>query len=262
MNKREVYRELVRGAHVLIKEEARKKSSLLVSKESAAYFQPKAPQKKVLENRAPAHFSAPQVAPPVRPTPKPVEKKVEHAPQVPEKAPPAPPAASKTPNPPVKQAPLPMDEWRRAFARTFPTVATVDRPPDDARAIEIASRWKRHLLSASVLILYFGEKGEDLEYLKNLAKAIHNQVKPTKILDALSLEKEKKWELTFQLNKLELIIADEKSLFNMPELKRFYLAPTSVSSPLIANTPLILLNPEIKQDKAALWKKICLIAKN
>ena len=150
-----------------------------------------------------------------------------------------------------------MEEWRRALARNFPTVVYVETPPDDARAKEVASRWKKHVVSANALILSFGEKDEELLLLKNLAKAIHTQLKPTKILDALSLEKEKKWELIFQLNAFELIIAEESSFFKLLEIKDFYQPATSVSDPLLANTPLILLNPEIKKDKAALWKKIC-----
>lgn len=153
-----------------------------------------------------------------------------------------------------------MEEWRKSLARHFPSLALADTPPDDARAKEIASRWKRLELGASVLLLSFGE--EELPFLKNLAKAIHTQLKPTKILDALALEKEKKWALIFQMNKLDLVIAEEEPLIKMPELKRLLEPATALSVPLLAKTPLILLTPDVKKDKAALWKKICHLLKS
>ncbi|MBI2743652.1 MAG: hypothetical protein HYX48_07020 [Chlamydiales bacterium] len=264
--KRELFKELVKGAQLLVKEEAKARSSLLTSRENAAYFKRSVAPEKVQTTQI--IFSAPKRAAPTQEPPAPQVAVVKRPVEAPPSAAPQPAAAAlpvkaqATSVQPVRTAPqVPANEWKLALARHFPSMPTVDRPPDDARAIEISSRWKRHLLSASVLILYFGEKEEELLYLKNLAKAIHTQIKPTKILDALSLEKEKKWELTFQLNQLELIIADEASLFKLPELKRFYQAPTSVSLPMVSKVPLILLNPEVKLDKAALWKKICLILK-
>jgi hypothetical protein len=80
-------------------------------------------------------------------------------------------------------------------------------------------------------------------------------------LDGQSLDKEKCWELLFQINSLELVVVEESSLFKMTELRRLYQPATSFSYPLLANIPLILLSPESRSDKAALWKKICLMLK-
>lgn len=132
----------------------------------------------------------------------------------------------------------------------------IDRPPDDASAKENSIRWKKAQVSAFVVILSFGEKEEQLTYLKNLAKAIHTRLKPTKILDGNSLEKEKRWETLFLVNSFELVIVQETGLLKTQELKRIVENPA-----FCAKTQLIVLTPDLVKDKASLWKKICHMVK-
>jgi hypothetical protein len=134
----------------------------------------------------------------------------------------------------------------------FPELSHIDKPPDDAQAKESSARWKKSQVTAYVVLLSFGEKEEQLTYLKNLAKAIHTRLKPTKILDGISLEKEKRWETLFLVNSFELVIVPEAGLLKTQELKRI------VENPVFtAKTQLIILTPALMQDKAALWKKVC-----
>ncbi len=142
------------------------------------------------------------------------------------------------------------------LASHFPDLAHLPTPPDDSRAQENAARWKKAQVTASVVILSFGEKDDQLLYLKNLAKAIHTRLKPTKILDGQLLEKEKRWETLFRVNTFDLLLVTEAGLAKTDILKKLVEEPS-----FSAKTPLLLLTPTVMQEKAALWKKICLIVK-
>jgi hypothetical protein len=226
------YRELIRDTLALVKEERKEKEVILSSKELSEFFS---------QNKTEIReYAAPVISMPII-KPRPVEEVKSIAP--------IPVAAPK----PQKVLPTPSDEWKKALMRNFPHLTYVEQVPDDAKAKELAAAWKKYELKVPVLMLSFGEKEEDLLYLKNLAKAIQTHLKPVKILDALSLEKDKKWETLFDLNTFELIIASEMGLMGTQELKRIYNSGFKI--------PLLFLNPEIKKDKASLWKRICHLLK-
>jgi hypothetical protein len=236
------YKELVKATRALVEEEAKKKKAFLLTDQNAAFFQPK------------TKANAP-VEPIVQFAPVPqMKKEVSQEPEW------VTPRAQEKPAPvvqPVKKVTPPAQEWKKEVVRNFPGLGYVETPPNDTRAKEAAVRWKKYETGAKVLILAFGEKEEELLYLKNLAKAIHTKLKTTKIIDAQALENDKKWETFFGVNQFELIIASKQPLFSSPELKRYFQEESSISLPLLAKAPLILLTPEVKQDKASLWKKIC-----
>ena len=196
-----------------------------------------------LDLPAPAHAPAP-----VQVHPQPV-----HSPLLPPAASPKP--LSSTPIPP-SQTPAPAPQtFRTSITRHFPQLQILEKIPSDAAAKENAALWKKARIDAAVLVLSFGEKEEDLLFLKNLAKAIHTRLVPTKMIDALAFEREKRWESFFQINSFELIIAQEEALMRTEELRRL------LDSPLLAKTARILLTDALKQDKATLWKKVCQLAK-
>ncbi len=247
------YKELIRATRALVEEEAKKKKAFLLTGENAAFFQPKAKAKVVAEPVV-QYAPVPQVKKEIPQEPEWVTPRAQEKP--------APVAQPAKPTPKPEKVAPPAQEWKKEVVRNFPGLGYVETPPNDARAKEAAVRWKKYETGAKVLILAFGEKEEELLYLKNLAKAIHTKLKPTKIIDAQALEKDKKWETFFGVNQFELIIASKQPLFSSPELKRYFQEESSISLPLLAKAPLILLTPEIKQDKASLWKKTCqLLAK-
>ena len=166
---------------------------------------------------------------------------------------PAPPVTVRGLNP--EKSSTELQGIQKSLSLHFPQLQILEKIPSDATAKENAALWKKARVDASVLVLSFGEKEEDLLFLKNLAKAIHTRLKPTKILDALAFEREKRWESFFQINTFELIIATDEALVKTDELRRL------LDSPLLAKTARILLTAALKQDKAALWKKVCQLTK-
>lgn len=218
MNERKKsFSALLRDTVALLKEE--KRTTLLLSKPI---------------HTAPKH-SSPEFSFVNVPVPLPVP---DLSPLPPPSPPPAPKKPSFTPN----------------LSHHFPELAHVDRPPDDANARENSALWKKSKIGASVIIFSFGKKEEELLYLKNLAKAIHTRLKPTKILDGNALEKEKRWETLFLVNSFDLILVPEHGFLQSAELKNLVQEPSFSSK-----TALLLLTPALMQEKAALWKKICQI---
>lgn len=134
----------------------------------------------------------------------------------------------------------------------FPEMHHIATPPDDSRAKENATRWKKWKINAPVILLSFGEEEEELTYLKNLAKAIHTRLKGAKILDGYAFEKEKRWETLFRVNAFELILVTQKGLGKTELFKALVEEPS-----FAVKTPLFILTPPIMQDKVGLWKKIC-----
>lgn len=155
---------------------------------------------------------------------------------------------------------------KSAIQKSFPQIPLTEKIPDDTLAKENENQWKKYQTSAEVILLSFQENEADLLFLKNLAKAIHTNLRPTKILEGARLEKEKKWELFFEINTPRLILSSEKALQNTVELKKLYKPATLTSSPLLSSTPLLLLQEpasyaQDKALKAQLWNALCQILK-
>ncbi len=166
-------RQLVKDTLAFVKEEARTQKSLLVSKEHTHFFKqaPTTPKEFVKEEPA-LNFS----------TPTPVIKETPKAPSVEVK--------EVKPKPPVKNPQLPMDEWRKTLARSFQMYLTSRSRRMMHKQKRSPSAGKKHVIPASALILSFNEKEEELLLLKNLAKAIHTQLKPDQNLGChLALKK-------------------------------------------------------------------------
>lgn len=163
---------------------------------------------------------------------------------------PLPPAAS-----------LSIEEIKKQLLQVAPGMAILDEPLDDARAQLLAQAWKEHLQGIEVVVLSFGEKEQELQFLTQLAHAIDSHLAPCKVVNAIRLEKEKKWDLFLQVNPLRQILAPLDTIHKSSDLKRYYKEKPLSSEKFIGKIPFLSLsspadylqNRELKKD---LWKQL------
>lgn len=213
------YKHLIHDTLEFAQEVAKKKKYLLASAEDAAFFS------KTEKKEQPVVQPAPKILAPLPPQPK--QAPIHIAPTTP------------------KPVLVPEGSWKEALMQHFPHLVFKE-PPNDLQAKESASVWKKYQLNTPVLILSFGE---ELEFLKNLAKAIQTHLSPVKIINAAAFEKENTWKLLFESNTFQLVLVFEAHL--KPYLKTW----------TGSKVPFLFLHPEMKKDKAPLWKKLCQILK-
>jgi hypothetical protein len=162
------------------------------------------------------------------------------------------------PAPPVQAT---NDEWKQLLGRLAPHLALSDQIPDDKTAQKLAGGWKTHTQVAPVVLLSFGEKGEERAFLDNLAKAIEQKLKPAKVVDAKQLEQEKTWDLFLESDLLKWILAPA-DFRKWPQLMQHYREIPAKSECYLEKVPLLVLspfadyfkNPALKKD---LWQTLC-----
>jgi hypothetical protein len=70
---------------------------------------------------------------------------------------------------------------RATLEKIAPSIRLSDEPLDDAHAKRIASAWKEKVADAEVILLALDSTTETIEFLKSLAKAIHQELIPKMI---------------------------------------------------------------------------------
>ncbi len=152
-------------------------------------------------------------------------------------------------------------EIKRTLQKIAPRLYLIDQIPDDALAQRLASAWKERIKGVDVVVLVLEQSDEEMLFIKNLAKAIHSELLPTRIITGGRLEQENRWDLFLEKNAFRLIIASS-GIQNYPNLLRH-----SQDQLFLGKTPFIALSPaavynQAKEEKATLWKKVCQILKN
>lgn len=133
---------------------------------------------------------------------------------------------------------------RQLILRVLPELKLTDKIPSDAKAKALAELYKHKAPQVALLT----EKPEELPFLKALAKAIHTQLKPAKILGIDKIQ---------PADSLRLFIATHAGVASHPAFKE---SPT----PTLFGIPLILLAPISEYEKnpslkRALWDHLCQI---
>lgn len=164
----------------------------------------------------------------------------------------------------VKQKPIlkqtPLDRWpsiRSVLQKIAPNMKLHDTILDDLKAQKAAKAWSEQI---KVIIITGPTSDEELLFLKDLARSIHDRLSATKLISGAKLEKEKGWESFFKKNSLKLIILTQAAQQYI-ELMLCY--KREKNQPFLANTALIVLETlEIytqPDQKIALWKSLCQI---
>jgi hypothetical protein len=149
----------------------------------------------------------------------------------------------------VKQ--LPLDRWpsiRSILKKIAPNMKLLDTIPDDFKAQKAANAWNEQ---TEVIIITGPSSNEELLFLKDLARAIHDRLSITKLISGTKLEKENLWKSFFEKNNFKLVIITEASQ-KYTELMLYH---------KLAITPFLFLKSleTYKQpdQKTALWKSLC-----
>jgi hypothetical protein len=243
------YLQLVQDTLSLLKDPLFPKEPVLVSREEKLFFSERRkeipqPLPPVVQPPPPAHIKR---SPPPAPQPLPVEESIKVAP----------------PCAPVKQekkAPVPsFDEVKKGIRKMAPTLHLVDEIPDDAQAKRLASSWQEKLPGVEVALLSCEAEASSL--LKNLEKAITERLAKAEVVNAVEMEREKKWDLLFLRNRFRLIIASHDVKKHL-SLMSFYQENPAQGNLLLNKTPLLILEQaslyhSSSEKKALLWKTIC-----
>lgn len=137
---------------------------------------------------------------------------------------------------------------RLKLQKIAPQMKLLDTVLDDCKAQKIANAWNEQtevvLITGSVL-------DEELVFLKDLARAIHDRLTAIKLISGAKLEKEKTWEPFFEKNNFKLILLTQSA--QKYTALMLYMQQTPI--------PIITLEPieTYKQpdQKTALWKSLC-----
>jgi len=156
----------------------------------------------------------------------------------------------------LKQAPL--DRWpsvRSVLQKIAPNMKLHDTILDDLKAQKAANAWNEQI---EVVIITGPTSNEELLFLKDLARAIHDRLSVTKLISGTKLEKEKGWESFFKKNSLKLILLTQAAqqytelmLYYKQEKNQHFLATTAL---IVLETLETYTQPD---QKTALWKSLC-----
>lgn len=153
---------------------------------------------------------------------------------------------------------MPLDRWpsiRSTLKKIAPNMKLLDTIPDDLKAQKAANAWNEQ---AEVIIITGSSSSEELLFLKDLARAIHDRLSPTKLISGTKLEKDNLWESFFEKNNFKLIIITQASQ-QYTELMLYH--KQEKNQHFLVTTPLLILKSleTYKQpdQKTALWKSLC-----
>ena len=155
----------------------------------------------------------------------------------------------------VKQKSL--DRWpsiRSVLQKIAPNMKLRDTILDDHKAQKAANAWNEQI---EVVIITGSVSNEELLFLKDLARAIHDRLSVTKLISGTKLEKEKAWESFFKKNSLQLIIltkaAEQYTTLMCYKQEKNQLAAIPL---IVLETLETYTQPD---QKTALWKSLCQI---
>ncbi|MDP1608666.1 MAG: hypothetical protein Q8L98_05075 [Chlamydiales bacterium] len=169
--------------------------------------------------------------------------------------------------PALAEEPLPISQdlftdLRKLWTKINPGAPVLEALPDDEIAKKIAQRWKVKNAVAEISILSYHEPPAQKALLEQIAKAINILLKPTQIVLAEPIEKEKQWEAFLTTSHLKYTIACDYTLWQLGGLMQHYRETPGGSVRHLGSVPLFLL-PDLSlylKDpllKRSLWKALC-----
>src|SRR3990170_3982300 len=131
---------------------------------------------------------------------------------------------------------------REILKKTAPNLRLCTHVPGDAQAKAISETWKEQFYLTEVAVLALGETGPQLQFLQNLSKAVDVNLRSSKVIDGVRLEKEKKWEIFLTQDSLKWVFCSPQ-IYQFPELMRFFKELPATKERFLNKKNLLLLNP-------------------
>jgi hypothetical protein len=112
---------------------------------------------------------------------------------------------------------------------------------DDKIAKQNAEKYKFKNIAAKLIILVYKENEKFYKFLEKLSIALNNYFYPSKVISAYIIEKENNWDIFFE-NEISLIISSDQTIFDLPNLKKYYKENPVKKEKYLNNIPLFLLS--------------------
>jgi len=154
------------------------------------------------------------------------------------------------------------DIIRKLLSKISPELVLLSEIPSDAKARQIAQRWKTKNQSAPISLLFLHEPLQQQKFLANLITALDVVFGSARLINAEGIEKDGQWEAFLSVSELKLVIICDYALWQMPHLLKFYREVPNQTQRFLLNKALMLL-PDLTlylkdpQLKRSLWKALC-----
>ncbi len=148
------------------------------------------------------------------------------------------------PEKPACNMTLAFDHFKDLMQLIDPKIKILENIPNDIQAKEIASSWKLKSKVGKITLLVFQENKKELFFIKELAKALHLLFQPTKIINAVNLEKDNQWEAFLNQPHLKFLLITDVSLWKLKNLIAHYHENPTTHETFLGPVPLFLL-PQI-----------------
>ncbi len=151
---------------------------------------------------------------------------------------------------------------RQTLLKCAAKLVPLDNIPSDSRAKALSERWKTKSQVAPVSILSLHEPAQHRQLLTNLTTALDIFYGGARMIAAESIEQQGRWETFLSAPELKYVLICDATLWQMPNLLKFYRELPNRSKRFLLNTPVFLLpdltlylkDPSLKRS---LWKAIC-----
>ncbi len=146
--------------------------------------------------------------------------------------------------------------------KLYPQWKLHESPPSDEEAIKIASAWKIRASTTQIMVLTFSDKPLVRAFLTNLAKALHQSIAPTQLIDACAIDRENMWEAVLNIPNLQAIYAPPLETWRVSHLLQLVKTIPASGESFIGSCRLhFIQNIDIylqsHEQKRLLWQQIC-----
>lgn len=153
------------------------------------------------------------------------------------------------------KAEISFEKLKSLIEEVSPSYPIASFVPSDEKAKMISLGYKLKKKTADITILSFKESPQGELFLKNLALALDICFMSAKVISALEIESENKWDVLLAEEDLKLIIACDYSIWELPRLLPHYKEVPSKNEHFLGEVPLFLLPDVSLYLKEPLLKK-------
>ncbi len=157
----------------------------------------------------------------------------------------------------LKQRPPEETVLRNLITDIAPSFTLREEPLPDTEA-----KQKPQRIGAEIALIYFGDDPKEIEFLKNLTKAISDKIRSAEIIDAHKIENEKGWKSFLEGPELKWIVAPKRGLRKSTELAQYYKELPATKERFLGLIPIFFIEPISEYFKnpglkKTLWEELC-----